>query len=140
MLMVQVRFANHVIVANTKVNQENLSVYHVFQALINLKQRKRIAHIVQLIPTPLKQSERSVQTVLTTSIPIQAKRFVKNVQREKRLLAMSVDLFTAFSANQVKRMLCLACNVQTVVPVHTTTQKIRCAMDVFLESGAMLKD
>jgi len=127
-------------VANTKVNQENHSVCHVFRARTNLKQHSKIVRNVQPILIQLKQSKRPARTALTTSIPIQVKRFVKNVKLEKKLLVASVEHFTVFSANQVERIQCLVSRVRTAVLDPTIIQTIHSAMVASLESGAMLKD
>ena len=135
------RYANRVTEASTKVNKESRSVYHVFQAHINLNQRKITARIVQLIPTPLKQSKRHVQTaLLTTSTPNQAKRFVKNVKLEKKLVEASVDHYTACNANQVRRIQYQVVRARTAVLDRTTTPTILFVKVASLESGAMLKD
>ena len=100
-----VQFANRATEASTKVNQASRSVYHAFQAHINLNQRKITARIVQPIRSPLKQSKRHVQTaLLTTSTPNQVKRFVKNVKLEKKLVEASVDHYTACNASQVSKI------------------------------------
>ena len=113
---------------------------HVFQARTKLKQRSRTAQNVQPTPTRPKQSKRPAQTALLTSTPIQAKRFVKNVKREKKFLAVSVDLFTAFNANPVKKIQYQVSHARTAVPGPTITQITLDVMVVSLESGAMLKD
>jgi len=113
---------------------------HVFQASTKLKKRSKIVRNAQLIPTRQKQSKRPAQIALTTSIPIQVKRFVKNVKLEKKLLVASVEHFTVFSANQVERIQCQVFRVRTAVLDPTIIQTIHDAMVVSLESGAMLKD
>jgi len=135
------RYASRATKASTKVNQASRSVYHVFQAHINLNQRKKTAHIVQPICSPLKQSKRHVQTaLLTTSTPNQAKRFVKNVKLEKKLVEASVEHFTACNANQVRRIQYQVVRAQTAVLDRTIIPTIPSVKVVFLESGAMLKD
>ena len=135
------RYANHATEASTKVNQASRSVYHVFQAHINLNQRKETARIVQPIPTPLKQSKHHVQTaLLTTSTPNQVKRFAKNVKLEKKLAEASVDHFTACNANQVRRIQYQVVRARTAVLDRTIIPTIPSVKVVFLESGAMLKD
>ena len=113
---------------------------HVSRARTNLKQRSKIVRNVQPIPTRQKQSKRPARTALTTSIPIQVKRFVKNVKLEKKLLGASVEHFTVFSANQVEKIQCQVFHVQTAVLDPTIIQTIHSAMVVSLENGAMLKD
>ena len=134
------RYASRATEASTKVNQASRSVYHVFQAHINLNQRKETARIVQPIPTPLKQSKRPVKTALTTSTPNQVKRFVKNVKLEKKLVEASVEHFTACNANQVRRIQYQVVRAQTAVLDRTIIPTIPSVKVVFLESGAMLKD
>ena len=134
------RYASRATEASTKVNQASRSVYHVFQAHINLNQRKKTAHIVQPIPTPLKQSKRPVQTALTTSTPNQVKRFVKNVKLEKKLAEASMDHFTACNASQVSKIQYQDVCAWTAVLDHTTTPTIPSVEVALLESGAILKD
>ena len=135
------RYANRVTEASTKENQASRSVYHVFQAHINLNQRNKTAHIVQPIPTPLKQSKRHVQTaLLTTSTPNQVKRFVKNVKLEKKLAEASMDHFTACNASQVSKIQYQDVRAWTAVLDHTTTPTIPSVEVALLESGAILKD
>ena len=113
---------------------------HVFQASTKLKKRSKIVRNVQLIPTRQKQRKRPVQTALIISTPIQVKRFVKNVKLEKKLLVASVDIFTAFNANQVKRIQCQVLRVQIALLGPTIIQTIYGAMVVSQANGAMLKD